>query len=78
MAEVLGKLDPDADASMLTKRENLTPLEDAQVTLAVVGRMHEILDEARQSDIKIALGHYLVALEDGRVVAANYYVSLGE
>ena len=78
MAEVLGKLDSEADASMLTNVFDLTPLEQANVNLAVSNQGGRILAEAQASEKGVAIGHYIVGLPDGKVVAASYNFSLGQ
>ncbi len=72
MPEVLGKLDPEADASMLTDYDSLDRLEQSQVTLALSSQAERMMTEAQQSETGVAAGKFIVAMEDGRVLAANY------
>jgi hypothetical protein len=78
MAEVLGKLDPEADTSMLTDYDSLSPLEQAQVTLALSKQVERMMTEAKESEIGLALGKFIVAMEDGRVLASSYSVFIGK
>ncbi|HSX15987.1 MAG TPA: hypothetical protein VLF40_04310 [Candidatus Saccharimonadales bacterium] len=76
MAEALGKLDPEADMSMLTDFSTLTELEQAEATKAVSGCIAKMLAEARDGRVAEA-GRYIVGFPDGRVTAMQYMYSTG-
>lgn len=78
MAEVLGKLDPGADTSMLTDYESLTRLEQAEITLAVSSHADRMVEEASSSETGQAIGRFIVGFPDGRVVTAGYNVFIGK
>lgn len=78
MAEILGKLDPEADTSMLTDYESLTRLEQSEVTLAVSSQAERIMEEARMSETGLTVGRFIVGLPDGRVVTTGYSVFIGK
>jgi hypothetical protein len=78
MAEFLGRLDPNADASMLTDFDSLTDLEQAEVTLAATKQIESIVAEAKQSETGQVIGKLIVGLEDGRVTVSSFNVFIGK
>jgi|GEM_PF-4374915 len=78
MAEVLGRLDPEADTSMLVDPSSLSELERAQVDEAVSRRAAELVEEARLAPARQVAGKFLVALQDGRVTTTSFDVRIGK
>lgn len=78
MAEVLGRLEPDADPKLFNGMESLTEYERAQASLAVAGRIRGVIEEVKGLEAKFAIGHFIVGLDDGRTVAVPYEVYLGD
>lgn len=77
MAEVLGKLIPDADTTMLTPFDALTDLEQAQVSLATAKGIAKELETVDKSAGYRSAGKFIVALEDGRVTTSTFGIYIG-